>query len=148
VVVLNTWQWRQLDSGGVRSSGGSSSSSSSGGGASGIDSMEEELGRAGSVMSEKLMFLQARLTAAAGSGAVSSSGSGDSGGVSSRSSLDAAGQQRQQAEGGAVPLASRDGDGDESGRAGLQRRLFGGDSGGQLLRRPAPPVKPLLPPRW
>lgn len=77
VVVVNMWQWRTLDSGGLGrasrdsrdggsrdagsgSSGGSSSSSS----VSGAESSIEEYD--GTVMSEKLLYLQARLQAALG----------------------------------------------------------------------------------
>lgn len=70
VVVVNMWQWRTLDSGGLgrgsrdagQRDGSSSSSSSSGVG--GAESSIEEYD--GTVMSEKLMYLQARLQAALG----------------------------------------------------------------------------------
>jgi hypothetical protein len=70
VVVVNMWQWRTLDSGGLgrgsREGGqrdGSSNSSSSSA-VSGAESSIEEYD--GTVMSEKLMYLQARLQAALG----------------------------------------------------------------------------------
>lgn len=84
VVVVNTWQWRTLDpgfvnragsgsSGSVSATGGSGSGSGSGsvssisssvGGSDGAESSLEEYD--GSVMSEKLLYLQSRLEAALG----------------------------------------------------------------------------------
>jgi hypothetical protein len=72
VVVVNMWQWRTLDSGGLgrgsrdggQRDGSSNSSSSSSSAVSGAESSLEEYD--GTVMSEKLMYLQARLQAALG----------------------------------------------------------------------------------
>lgn len=75
VVVVNMWQWRTLDSGGLGRASrdsrdgesrdtGSASSSSSSGSVSGAESSIEEYD--GTVMSEKLLYLQARLRAALG----------------------------------------------------------------------------------
>lgn len=65
VVVVNMWEWRSLDSGGLSSKsfrdGGSTGSSGSG---SAPESSLEEYD--GSVMSEKLLYLQTRVQNALG----------------------------------------------------------------------------------
>lgn len=73
VVVVNMWQWRQLDSGGL-GRGSRDGGSSGGSSVSGAESSIEEYGM---VMSEKLLYLQARLQAAlgpAGAAALSAAG--------------------------------------------------------------------------
>lgn len=73
VVVVSMWQWRALDSGGLGrtsrdegsvSTGSGSGSSSSSSVGDGAESSLEEYD--GSVMSEKLLYLQARLQTALG----------------------------------------------------------------------------------
>jgi hypothetical protein len=74
VVVVNMWQWRMLDSGGLYkasrdggsggSSAGGSVSSRTSGSESGAESSLEEYD--GAFMSEQLLYLQSRLQAALG----------------------------------------------------------------------------------
>jgi hypothetical protein len=133
VVLVNTWQWRQLDSGGVAVTGSASTVA---------DSMEEEGGAGpGRMLSEKLMFLQARLQAVLGPPRVSPAPASPGAGAAAVMAGEAGegGAAGKQREGGGSQLGSE-------GAAAQQqsRRLLNNKGQQRLLRRPAAPPPPPL----
>jgi hypothetical protein len=131
VVVVNMWQWCNLDSGGLYKAsrdGGSSSSSTisssmtsrTSGSESGAESSIEEYD--GAFMSEQLLYLQSRLQAALGPAAAAVLGGG-------RRPSGRPLPQQVELEGPIRRLPPQQQQQQQSTFAAVERRLFGGNQG-------------------